>query len=295
MNRSQYSKLTYIDRQTQKRCIEPIYYESWIRFFYESPIGTSMGRLFARAPWLSALVGYLQRRPASSKKIAPFVARYGIDLSEADKSLEQFTSFDDFFTRTLKPAARPLSSHPLIAPADGRYLVYPNVQTADGFCVKGEKFSLAQFLGSTALANTYATGSLVLIRLCPTDYHRFHFPCDCTPTLPRLINGLLHSVNPIAIRKNIHLLASNKRMITSLNSAFGNILFCEIGATNIGSIHQTYTPSVAVKKGAEKGFFSFGASALLLLFEPGRITFCDDLISTHHIEVRCLMGQPLAK
>ena len=138
----------------------------------------------------------------------------------------------------------------------------------------------------------------MIARLCPTDYHRFHFSFNCIPDAPRLINGPLYSVNPIALKRNIQILSENKRVITVLNTKnFGSVLSVEVGATYVGSINQTFAPREHYAKGDEKGYFSFGGSTLVLLFEPGRIQFDQDLIdaSKRKIEVRGLFGQSLGR
>ena len=137
---------------------------------------------------------------------------------------------------------------------------------------------------------------MVIGRLCPTDCHRFYFPCDCIPGETTCINGWLYSVNPISLRKNIHILTQNKRTICELETQnFGKILYLEVGATNVGSIHQTYTPKKHHPKGSEKGYFSFGASVIILLFEPNKIKIADDLLAAFakQIEDRCLIGQEM--
>jgi len=119
----------------------------------------------------------------------------------------------------------------------------------------------------------------VLSRLCPVDYHRFHFPANGTPGTPRLINGSLWSVNPIALRRNLAYLWENKRMVTILETPrFGRVVLMEIGATNVGSINQTYSPGQPVQRGDEKGFFAFGGSATATIFEPGRVKLAEDLV-----------------
>ena len=139
---------------------------------------------------------------------------------------------------------------------------------------------------------------MVIARLCPIDYHRFHFPFSCTPSKSTLLNGALFSVNPLALKKNIRIFSENKRSLTSLKTdKFGDVLFIEVGATCVGGIFQTYTPNQAVVKGQEKGYFSFGGSSLILLFEPGRIHFDADLIeaSKKKIEIRGLLGQSMGR
>lgn len=218
-----------------------------------------------------------------------------MDTSIFAEPPESFRSFNDFFTRKLKPASRPISNAKAVIPADGRYLFYQDIGKADGFVVKGQKFSLAKLLGSEELAQTYKDGSMLIARLCPCDYHRFHFPIDCKASPARLINGVLFSVNPWALAHNVTYLTENKRMITELESdQFGKVMYIEIGATNVGSIVQTYDANVLQKKGDEKGYFEFGASCVIVLFEKGKIEFNADLLSgPEHQEVLCLMGQSL--
>ena len=295
----------YVDRATKRTCQEDVYGASYIKLLYGNGLetrflGTPLAHLLARFPWFSAFYGWFQSRPNSVKKIAPFINKYGVDTSEFALDPEEFNSFNDFFIRHLKPEARPIApgDTTAIIPADGRYLFYPQIDKADGFVVKGEKFDLESLLQDKKLAADYAQGSMVMARLCPTDYHRYHFPIDCIPGPTRFINGWLYSVNPAAIKKNIDIFTKNKRTLCVLNSAnFGKVLFLEIGATCVGAIHETYVPGKHYLKGAEKGYFSFGASSLILLFPPNTIRFDQDLLdaSAQHIEVKCLMGQSMAQ
>ena len=181
----------------------------------------------------------------------------------------EFRSFNDFFIRKLKPEARPVSQDPrvLVAPADARYLVYPRFEA---FSIKEKTFSLREFLQNIELTHRYREGSMVIARLCPSDYHRFHFPCDAFVSKAKLIPGPLFSVNPMALQKKLSILVENKRMVTEVHSErFGMLLYLEIGATCVGSIRQTYQPETVVKKGEEKGYFEFGGSCIVLFLEKG--------------------------
>ncbi len=292
-------EITYIDRKTGQKCIEKVYGHKALSFLYGDGIlkglfSKALLPLLAHIPFFSHFYGYLQKRPASAKKIAPFIEAYHIDSSEFLQ--EQFRSFNEFFIRKLKPERRPIVSDPniLAAPADGRYFVYPQFNQ---FLVKGQEFSLHTFLSSIAFAHRYKEGAMAIIRLCPVDYHRFHFPCDCIPSKARLINGPLYSVNPIALRKRLAILSENKRMITELETEhFGTVLYIEVGATSVGSIHQTYTAERSVRKGEEKGYFEFGGSCIVLFFEKGRILFDSDLLANTRkgFETRLNFGESLA-
>jgi phosphatidylserine decarboxylase len=183
-----------------------------------------------------------------------------------------------------------------VLPADGRHLAFPDVDAAAGFYVKGAKFSLAELLGDAALAQKFAGGAMVISRLCPVDYHRFHFPVAGTPGESRLVNGWLYSVSPVALRRNIRYLVENKREITLVASpVFGDVAILEVGATNVGTILQSFVPGRAVAKGDEKGMFAFGGSCVITLFARGRIAFEADLVasSAEHVEVYAKMGDRL--
>ena len=297
--------IRYINRVTGQEEIEKVYGGGALKLMYGNScasklIGNPLARLISRTAIVSKVVGWYQELSLTKKSILPFIESYGIDASEFKDPIGSFSCFNDFFIRKLKLSARPVIQDEKSAaiPADARYLFYENISKSCGFLVKGEKFDLAKLLDGKADASRYANGSMAIARLCPTDYHRFHFPIDCVPETAELINGFLYSVNPIALRKNIHIFSENKRNVCRLQSdLFGEVLFLEIGATNVGSIHQTYQPGIFQKKGAEKGYFSFGGSSLILLFEPGKIQFDKDLLEAtkQRIEIRCLMGQSMGK
>jgi len=280
----------------QKECTkEPVYGATFLRALYPtSRLGQVLVwpflQVICRLPLISAFYGWLQRRPASKKKVAPFIHSYGVCESDFEK--QEFESFDAFFTRRLKKEVRPIGEG-IIAPADGRYRFIEKIGEEDFIYAKGQQLSLGELTGSMDRAKRFEGGSLVIARLAPPDYHRFHYPADGIAEKPQLIPGPLFSVNPRSLQQKISHLINNKRFITEVEGDFGHMLFIEIGATFVGSVH--HTKCGAVKKGDEKGFFSFGASAVMLLFEPGRIIFKADLFEgPKDLEVRCLMGQTIA-
>jgi phosphatidylserine decarboxylase len=298
-------QIVFLDRMKKQIIPEKVYGRTFIEAFYgDSKLSWFLYRfclpLLACYPFVSKLYGLLQKSRFSKKKVLPFIQEFQVDPSEFLKDPASYSSFNDFFIRKLKPGARPIAQGGDVAilPADGRYLVYPNIAKVDGFLVKGKKFSLQELLGRKDLASLYEEGAMVIARLCPTDYHRFHFPCNCTPSEPELVSGFLHSVNPLALRKKIEIFSQNKRAITTLQTRyFGQVLFIEIGATCVGTIHQTFAPHESYSKGEEKGYFSFGGSSLILLFEPGKIELDQDLVeaSAEKLEVKGLMGQTLGR
>ncbi len=290
--------IRYYDRYTQTVKTEQVYGESWLRFAYENPAGRFFVWLAARRVWFSKWYGRKMNKRVSAQRILPFITTYNIDVDEFAKSPFDYKNFNEFFYRALKPEARPIAPEEGVAvlPADGRHLAFPNVDTADGFYVKGMKFSLEELLGDAALAQTFAGGAMLISRLCPVDYHRFHFPVAGVPGEAKLINGWLYSVSPVALRRNIRYMVENKRMLTLIESPqFGTVAMLEVGATNVGSIQQSHIPGRVAVKGAEKGLFAFGGSCVITLFQRDRIRFEADLAaqSGQCIETYARMGDRL--
>jgi len=237
-------------------------------------------------------------RSVSGNKILPFIRNFGLDVNEFAEPPESFRTFNEFFYRRLTSGARPVDNDPnaVVFPADGRHLGFPDVSQLEGVFVKGQRFDIGRLLDNSDLAARYARSTLVLSRLCPVDYHRFHFPLAGRPSETTLRNGPLYSVNPIALCRNLRYLWENRRTLTTLaTERFGTVLLLEIGATNVGSIVQTYRPGTAVAKGDEKGYFRFGGSSTLLLFEPGRVRLADDLVaqSSNQRELYAKVGDRL--
>lgn len=292
--------IRYFDRYRKTIETEKVYGSGWLRWTYGTSLGQlALGAVVKRA-FVSRYYGWRMARRFSVHKVLPFISDYDIDVDEFAKSPFAYKTFNEFFFRALKPAARPIAAGETVAafPADGRHLAIPDVDAATGFYAKGQRFSLESFLGSEELARRFKGASILISRLCPVDYHRFHFPVDGKPGEAVLINGWLYSVNPIALRRNLRYLWENKRMLTVIESRhFGTVLMVEIGATMVGSILQTYVPGRDARKGDEKGLFKFGGSCVVTLFERGRIRFDADLLehSANQTEIYARMGDRLGE
>lgn len=290
--------IRYFHRAKQIVETEQIYGGDWLRWTYETDLGRFALNALVKRAVVSRYYGWKMSQRASAHRVLPFIVDYDLDVDEFAKKPYSFKTFNEFFYRALKPGARPLAPGDRIAvlPADGRHLAFQKVDAAEGFYAKGQRFDLKAFLGSEELAREFAGGSLLISRLCPVDYHRFHFPVAGTPGEARLINGFLYSVSPIALRQNLAYLWENKRMVTLVESpAFGRVAVCEIGATMVGSIVQTHVPGRPVAKGEEKGLFKFGGSCVVTIFQPGRIKLEADLLeqSAQQREVYARMGERL--
>lgn len=290
--------IRYFNRYTGAVETEQIYGEKWLRWTYETTPGRLTAEVLLKRAIFSHWYGWRMNKRISAAKVLPFILDYNLAAEEFVKHPLDFRSFNEFFYRALKKEARPVAPGEDVAvfPADGRHLAMPDVDTAPGFYVKGAKFSLAALLGDDALADEFMGGAMLISRLCPVDYHRFHFPVGGVPGDASLINGYLYSVSPIALRRNIRYLAQNKRMLTVIDSPeFGRVAMLEVGATCVGSIRQLFAGGTPVTKGEEKGFFRFGGSCVITLFQKGRIRFADDLVeqSAKQIETYARMGDRL--
>jgi phosphatidylserine decarboxylase len=291
--------ITFFNRRTKQIETERVYGEGWLRFIYGgNPLGRLSLAALVRRAGFSAWYGWRMNQPASVNKVLPFVVDYDLDAEEFAKPATAYRTFNEFFYRKLRAGARPIEEGDDVAvfPADGRHLAYQNVDTADGFYAKGKKFTLTELLGSEELGREFVGGSMLISRLCPVDYHRFHFPVAGIPDESRLIGGWLYSVSPLALQVRPSYLVENKRMVTLLNTErFGRVAILEVGATMVGAILQTYSPGRPVAKGLEKGFFAFGGSCVITVFGAGRMRFDHDL-TTHtaeHREVYARMGERL--
>ena len=291
-------EVRYKDRRDGEVKVEAIFGERPLRWVYGNPLGQLAQWLLIRRWIVSAWYGRKMDTLPSSLKIKPFIEQYALDEGEFADPVDDYHSFNEFFFRKLKPSARPIAADSVVFPADGRHLAFDDITGESNFFVKGQSFDLAQFLGDAGLAKRYDGGSMLLSRLCPVDYHRFHFPCAGQPGTPRFINGWLYSVNPIALITRPSIFWENKRVVTAIESpALGQVQFVEIGATMVGSIRQTYTPGETVAKGDEKGYFAFGGSSVAVLFEKGRIEFDTDLLKNTGggLETYARVGERMAQ
>ena len=277
--------ITFYNRYTGEMEREKVMGERALRWIYGTATGKLALHLLVKRAAVSKVMGWMKNRPSSARCLPQFVQEYGIDMTEAERAVEDYTSFNDFFTRTLKPGARPVCGDGLVAlPADGRHSGWQDAAEMRGAFVKGQSFDLPALLGSGELARKYAHGTVVLSRLCRVDYHRFHFAVSGTPEAAVRIPGPLASVSPYCLRRRISWLWTNKRELTVIHSdAVGDVLSLAVGATGVGAITQTYAPGQHVDKAQEQGYFAFGGSTVMTFFEPGRIRLAED-IAAHSAE-----------
>lgn len=264
--------------------------KKYIEWTYESPIGKNITELIAKKKLFSKIYGMYCDTKLSASKIPSFINEFNIDMDISQKSINEFTSFNDFFTRKLTPNARPINtdSNILISPGDGRITAYENIDLENIVQIKGLTYSLKELINDDTVANKYSGGICIILRLCPTDYHRFHFIDSGIPCENHLIKGHYYSVNPIALKAVPKLFCENKREWSLFKSDnFGDILHIEVGATCVGSIIQTYSPNIRVNKGDEKGYFKFGGSTTILFFQKDCVKIDADILEQSSLGFEC--------
>lgn len=252
---------------------------------------------------LSNKQGVHMNSPESAKEIQKFIEFFQdrINVDEFKSPIEDYKTFNDFFIRELKPGVRTIEhkdkDHVAVSAADCRLMVYKSADEAKRFWIKGRKFSVKGLLGDEVLANDFEGGSLAIFRLAPQDYHRFHMPISGVIGKNVMVPGHLYTVNPIAVNsKYCNVFTENKRVVNVITSKeFGKMAFVAIGATMVGSIQFSKSEGDHVRKGEEFGYFSFGGSTVICVFEKGAIDFDEDLVanSERSLETLVFMGMSL--
>lgn len=274
------NQLCFYDRRTGELKRDPIYAHRLVDWMYNTAPGWFLNEYLFSRRWVSSFYGWLNKRRWSRRKIKPFARRLAINLDELSRPLEAFASFNDFITREIDLAKRPIDPNPnvCIAPVDGRVLAYPFIDADHSFTIKRAEFDLHTLLRDDDLARAYTGGSLFVSRLYLNDYHHFHFPGDGIAHYPLSISGKYFAVSPYSEQRLVPFYAENHRMLTLFDSDhFGQVAMIEVGAFTIGSIQQRFQPGARISKGDHKGFFELGGSIVVLLFRRGAIRFDDDL------------------
>lgn len=261
-----------------------VYVRLGIRLLYQGARGQMSGsRVKRMLRNMTYKQGVKFDAPSSTRFIAPFIAFHGIHTEEMADSVDSFATFNDFFCRKIKMELRPIDnsngSHTLVSCADCRLMAFSSVERATQLWIKGRQFSVEKLLGPRYRSFASPLLSLIIFRLAPQDYHRFHVPADGTIGEPDWADGEYYTVNPMAIRSAIDVFGENKRVIIPLyTQEFGVIYIVAIGAMMVSSIHLSVNSAQTVQRGDELGYFKFGGSTLVLLGDSHRFTIDQDLL-----------------
>lgn len=288
--------IKYINRKTGDIIIERPPGEGYLKFLYHNPFGALALNVLVKRKLLSAIYGKMMDSPNSVKRIPKFVSDLEINMNEAIKPLEEFSSFNDFFYRKLHAHTRPIGEG-IVSPADAKLIAFEHIEDLHDFYVKGQKFTLSQYLKDDTLAKRFENSSLFIFRLAPNDYHRYHFPCSGDVSETTKINGSYFSVSPYALEPNItKVFCENKReFLTLATEDKGEILISPVGATMVGTIITTHTPNSYVHKGDEMGYFAFGGSTIVMLVDKELVTIAPDILENtkNKIETAVQMGEQI--
>ena len=230
--------------------------------------------------------------PRTTSIIKWFIKKYQVNMAEAANSdPASYSTFNEFFTRALKPGARPLATAPWICPVDGAISQFGRIEKDQIFQAKGHQYSTTALVGGDKLlATQFEDGDFATIYLSPKDYHRIHMPCAGVLRRMIYVPGDLFSVNPTTARGVPGLFARNERVVCVFDSVHGPFVLTLVGATIVGSMattwHGVVNPprggqinewhydegAVSFKQGDEMGRFLLG-STVVLLFPKKTVTF----------------------
>jgi len=268
------------DREAGALRTEVVYNGPFLTWCYETLLGRlSLDLLFARHPF-HRLYGVLKSSRFSASKIARDIASFKLATGEYEPG--PFRSYEEFFIRRFLPGKRPFvqDGRALAAFAEGRYVAYPEVTPEILFPVKGSSLDLGKLLCDAALAKRFEGGPMLICRLCPIDYHWFHFPDDGTTASRYTVGGIFHSVSPIGLRREPDVFLKNERTVSILETAhLGKLAYVEVGALSVGKILQSTEVGARFNRGDVKGRFGLGASTVIVVGERGAWTPDADIVA----------------
>lgn len=240
----------------------------------------------------SVKMGAQYDSPDSKAHIMPFIQSFGLESSLADMKQPDpsaYSTFNEFFAREIKESARPITSPESLAvvssPADCRLTAFPSVDLATKYWIKGYGFTLERLFGDAALASKFDGGSLVVARLAPQDYHRWHAPVSGTVVSGHEIPGAYYTVNPQAINEpgTLDVFCENRRsvMVLEREGTKAPVAVLAVGAMLVGSIKYNdgcATPGTKVRRGQCLGAFYYGGSTVIVVFPKGEVRMDEDLV-----------------
>ncbi len=283
--------MDYIDLQG-KKVSNITNQDKLLSFLYTNIFGRMLLKPLIQ-PQVSKLAGRYLSSAHSKWMISKFIERNEIDMDIYEEC--DYSSFNDFFTRKIKPDCRPVPEDldVLISPCDCLATVYP-IQENTTFSIKNTEYTLRSLLRSPRLAKRFRGGDAYVLRLTVEDYHRYLYSVSGKQSKNYHIDGTFHTVNPIA-NDYLPIYKENTREYTVIRSKeFGDVLQMEVGALLVGKI-SNHKQSTVVTRGEEKGFFEYGGSTIVVLTQKGRVTPRSDLLtnSKNGYETKVLQAHPL--
>lgn len=290
--------IKYYDRRMNTYNKENVAGEGILNFIYSNSFAKTFLPDVASKKILTKLYGVGCDSKFSRRYIKNFVDKFNINMDEYEKNIDEYNSFNDFFYRRLSKNSRNICNDEkaFISPCDGKLLAIDKLDENSSFAVKGFKYTLSELLQNENLSKEYSNGTCLVFRLCPTDYHRFHFVDSGVCSQSKFIKGKYYSVNPVALENISKVFSENKREYSILKSHnFDDVIYIEVGATFVGSIIQTYSSSSEVNRGDEKGYFKFGGSTVIVVLKENILKIDKDICcqSKLGIETSVYMGEKI--
>jgi phosphatidylserine decarboxylase len=283
---------------------EKVYGQKIINWLYGTRSGYLASSLLCSSR-LSKLYGAVQNSELLSQhKVKKFIKDFNIEMKEFEfeeggSAEKPFSNFNSFFVRKFKEGERvfPDLAHNMGAFAEGRYLGFESIGPHVQIPVKGKYLDPVTMISNDKWGDLFLDGPLLIGRLCPSDYHRFHFPDNGQILDFYKIPGELHSVNPWALKRKEDIFLKNERHVTILDTEnFGKLAYIEVGAMMVGKIVQSFEGKTFLK-GQEKGYFLFGGSTVIVVGEKGKWSPSGDILnySKKGVEVFLKLGDIVSK
>lgn len=272
------------DRKTGVYTEEKEYGKKKLEFLYNTMPGRILLKLVFARKYYSVINGAFMKSKSSVKKIAPFLKEYSIFLDDCEKT--EFTSFDDFFTRKKKRYFSSESEDRLISPADGRLSVF-DINKDLTLKIKNSIYTLEELTVGVGDISPYKDGICLVYRLAVEDHHRYFFVDAGIIRDTKSIRGELHTVRPVS--EKYHVFSRNHRVCTVMDTEhFGRMIQIEVGALQVGKINNH--PVKSFKRLDEKGYFSYGGSTIIQIFEKDSVEIDRD-ITEKDCEVLVRIGE----
>ena len=286
--------MDYMDR-SGKLYKENTGQDKLLRWMYTSGTGRRLLSLLVQ-PLVSEIGGLFLKTHLSALLVPGFVKRNGIRLEEYEK--QRFSSYNDFFTRRIRPEKRPVCMEEgvLVSPCDGRVTVC-RIAEDSSFYIKGMEYSLKGLLRDYKAVEHFQGGTALILRLCVDNYHHYCYPASGEKSKNRRIPGLYHTVNPAAVEQTKVYHENTREYCFLRTERLGILCMMEVGALMVGKISNRHPEKRHVMKGEEKGYFEFGGSTIVLLLQKGKVRMDQDLVqhSEEGYETMVKMGERIGE
>ena len=274
------------DRHKRKRVAVETASAGWMRTLYQTRPGNLLLWALVKRRCVSAVYGRYCRTRRSRRAAQALIDQYGLDMS----AYAPFETYRDFFIRQKREVPF-VQGDGLGSIAESFVTAWERIDAGRLYQVKDSTYTLARLLGDEQTAQAYEGGTLLRFRLAPHHYHHLHLFDEAKVTRMYDVKGTYYSVHPMAAVRVAELYCKNKRRVVHFDTAhFGRVVLVEVGATMVASIHNPFAVGDTVHRGQDGGYFEPGGSMLLLLFAPGTVKICSDILEQSKEEIETMVS-----